>query len=79
MTRAKYPGRCSCKARFDAGDLVTFSQDEDGEWKVTSCPTCSVECRRVADTGEGMKQPGSNLAARLRRRREKEAKRRAKG
>jgi len=48
------------------------------KWVVTSCPACSVECRRVVDSGEGMKQPGSNLAARLRRKAEKERKRRAK-
>lgn len=79
MIRAKYPGRCACGATFNASDLVTFSPTEDGGWTVTACPACSVECRRVADSGEGMKQPGNNLAARMRRTAEKERKRRAQG
>jgi hypothetical protein len=79
MTRAKYRGRCSCGATFVTGDLVTFTRSDGGWWTVTACPACSVECRRVVDVGKGMKQPGSNLAARLRRKAEKERKRRAKG
>ena len=80
--RLDFPATCQCGADCPTGTDVRMERGLSpwpgilGRWRVVECPACSVECRRVVDSGEGMKAPGSNLAKRMER---KERKRRAKG
>ena len=73
---ASYPGRCTCGAEFDEGADVRWDDDDR---RVTGCEDCDYtgKRRQVADLS-CVRGGGRGLAAALRRRREKDAKRRAK-
>lgn len=69
---ARYPSRCSCGADVAPGDEIRW----DGE-QVTGCEDCNFTGQRKATADMScVRGGGRGLAAALRRRREKEAKRR---
>lgn len=71
---ARYPGTCTCGASFEAGDEIRWN----GEC-VVGCEDCafSGQARKVADLS-CVRGGGRGLAAALRRRHEREARRRAR-
>lgn len=50
---ARYPGRCNCGARFDAGATITLAEGYTvhGRRVVDFCPTCRPTLRRGAMVG----------------------------
>ncbi len=73
---ARYPGRCTCGAQFDEGADVRWDAEER---TVAGCESCDFtgKRRQVADLS-CIRGGGRGLAAALRRRKEREARRRAK-
>ncbi|MFA5801188.1 MAG: hypothetical protein WC911_01795 [Thermoleophilia bacterium] len=74
--KAKYAGKCTCSAIVSVGFEIRMAQDDEGHWRITSCPACCDSLSRgCADTGAGMKDPQSNLQKRIERQRRRLAKR----
>jgi len=73
---ARDPGRCACGAEFEPGDDVRW---DAAAGLVCGCEDCafSGQAKRSVDLS-CVRGGGRGLAAALRRRREKDAKRRAK-
>lgn len=74
MLTARYPGRCTCGVEVEAGDTIHW----DGEC-ICGCDDCdhTGKSKRIADMS-CVRGGGRGLAAALRRRAAKEARRRAK-
>jgi len=74
-----YPATCSCGADCPKGTNVRMEMLASGiRWTVAACPACDVSLSRRADVGVDRLEPGISMAERMRRNREKQARKRAK-
>jgi len=73
---ARFPGRCLCGADVAIGDAIRWDAETS---RIAGCDDCafSGRAKQTADLS-CVRGGGRGLAAALRRRREREAKRRAK-
>jgi len=73
---ARFPGRCSCGADVAEGDAIRWDAEER---RITGCEDCNFTGLRKATADMScVRGGGRGLAAALRRRRDREQKRREK-